>query len=544
MSSPELAIAYGIWVRNQTGFVVCAAALLAMALFYPALFAYSVAPATLIASTIPLIGVFSYVLNATVFAQDAGSLASSYPRHMMVLPVKSRTLVFWPMFFGSLIAVGLLVVTVKIIYRSSGLAIPLGLPALAMVVIIAWFQAIAWFPLKVRWVRALIALFATLGLGSLPLWILVQGGPDAQFRVAAVLLAYLVAAYPVAFAAVRSERRGDSWQFGFSTEPAERSIDGAKRRKAARPFRSTAAAQFWYERRCHGLALLVFLGFEMLLVWGVVLSARRPIPAPLLPLILGLLLLTPVLIVGAVGTAIGRFRPFWVDQRPSNTFMTVRPIASGEFVAAKMRLAVMVVISYWVFNLVGTGACVVFSRSLSGAMTVWHRFESLYPAGRAPAICVLALILIPVVMFRFFTDGLPFAFPGRRWLADGAVYCFLVLVMSLVSAAAWLSQHPGYLPRLLAIATWFVAFLAIVKASAAATAFCLAIRGQLISWAGFWRIVAFWAGSTAAGIALVWLLEPPAGVVSNLSIIVGVATFVPLVRFPVSSVAMDWNRHR
>ena len=53
---------------------------------------------------------------------------------MLVLPVKTRALVFWPMLFGSLMAVCLWAVTVKVVYRSSGLAIPLGMPALALVV--------------------------------------------------------------------------------------------------------------------------------------------------------------------------------------------------------------------------------------------------------------------------------------------------------------------------------------------------------------------------------------------------------------------------
>ena len=192
MNSVAFGFAYGIWVRNQIGFMLCAAGLLAMALFYPLLFAYSKAPAVLVASTIPLVFIFTYVLNSTIFAQDTGSLASSYPRHMLVLPLRARSLVLWPMFFGSLIAVSLLVVTAKVVYRSSGLAIPLGLPALAMVVIISWFQAIAWIPLKVRPVRALIAMFLVLGLGSFPLWIMTRADPNAQILVVAILLAYLV----------------------------------------------------------------------------------------------------------------------------------------------------------------------------------------------------------------------------------------------------------------------------------------------------------------------------------------------------------------
>jgi hypothetical protein len=544
MHSPALAFGYGIWVRNQIGFLICAAGLVVMGLVYPLLFSFSVAPSTLIASTIPLIGIFSYVLNATIFAQEPGSLASSYPRHLLVMPVKSRSLVFWPMLFGSLIALLLLFVTVKVVYRSSGLAIPLGLPALALVVIVAWFQAIAWFPLEARFIRALIALFAALALGSLPIWIIVRFGQEAHFLVAAVLIAYLVAAYPLAFAALVAQRRGDSWQLWFSRERAGRSLGRAAHVRSRRPFRSATTAQFWYEWNCHGRAILTFLGFEMLMIWSIVLHARRPIDASLLPLILSLLLFSPIAVIGSSGPLIGRLRPFWVEQRSFNTFMIVRPIASAELVAAKLRLAVLVVISSWVFVLMGTSACVLFSRSLAAAITVWHRFVSHYPGGQAPAICVLACVLAPALMFRMLTDGMPFALTGRKWLADTVVCGYMVLIVCLGSAGVWVAQHPQYLPRIMAMAPWFVAFVAVLKAGGAAVAFRIALRWKLIDWREIRRIVATWAAFTVAVIAFVLLLSPPASLISKPSLFVGAASFVPLVRFPLSTLAVEWNRHR
>ncbi len=544
MSSPALAIGYGIWVRHQTGFMVCAAGLATMALFYPLLFAYSAAYATLIASTIPLIAIFTYVLNATILAQEPGSLASSYPRHMFVLPVTCRSLVFWPMLFGSAIAVFLILVTVKIVYRSSGLEIPLALPTLGLVVIVSWFQAIAWLPLKVVWVRALLAVFAALALGSLPTWILIRGDHAAHLHVAGVLLAYLVAAFVLAFAAVRADRQGDSWQFWFSSATARRSDSQTERRRLMCPFRSPARAQFWYEWYCHGRVVLVFLGSEMIMVWGVVLSGRRPIGASLLPLILGLLLLTPSLVVGAVGPMIGRFRPFWVDQRRFNTFMTVRPITSGELIAAKLRMALLIVLASWLFILSGTSACILLSRSLSGAVTVWNRFAAQYPGIRAPAICLLAGVLVPALMYRMLTDGLPLALTGRKWIADGAAFCYALVLVTLASGGAWLAEHPGQLRRLIEIAPWLAAFGAILKGAIATVAFRSALCRTLISWSAFWRTLAMWSGLTAAAIALVLLLDPPASLVSKPSLMLGAATFVPLVRFPLASIALDWNRHR
>jgi hypothetical protein len=544
MHSPALAFGYCIWVRNQVGFLICAAGLVVMALVYPLLFSFSAAPSTLVASTIPLIGIFSYVLNATIFAQEPGSLASSYPRHLLVMPLKCWSLVFWPMLFGSLIALLLLFVSVKVVYRSSGLEIPLALPALALLVIVAWFQAIAWFPLEVRFIRALIAFFAALALGALPVWIIVRGGQEAHFLITAVLLVYLVAAYPLAFAALKAQRRGDSWQLWFSRAAAGRSLGRVKHVRSRRPFRSATTAQFWYEWICHGQFIVVFLAFEMLMIWSIVLNARRPINASMLPLIVGLLLFAPIAVISSSGPMFGRLRPIWAERRSFNTFMTVRPIASAAMVAAKLRLALFIALSTWLFVLMGTSAVVLLSRSLSGAITVWHRFESHYPGGQAPAICVLACVLAPALMVRMLTDGMPFALTGRKWLADTAAIGYLVLLVCLASAGVWLAQHPQYLPRIMAMAPWFVAFVAVLKAGGVAVAFRIALRWKLIEWREIRRIIATWAAFAVAVIALVLLLSPPASVISMSSLFLGAASFVPLVRFPLSTIAVEWNRHR
>jgi hypothetical protein len=303
-------------------------------------------------------------------------------------------------------------------------------------------------------------------------------------------------------------------------------------------------AQLWYEWCCHGRASLAFVGSELLLVWGILLTSHRPIDATLMPLILSLLLLAPTLIVGSTGSMIGRLRPFWVDQRPLNTFVTTRPISNGGLVGAKLRMALVIVVSTWVFTLIGTSACVVLTRSLPGATTLWHRVESLYPGGRALAICALACVLVPAVSFRMLTDGLPFALTGRKWLADGAVLCYFVILAILAACGAWLAQHPNYFSRLIAILPWLVGCAAILKACAAVAAFRCAIHRRLMGWPAFWRIIAVWSGLTTAIVALVMLLGPPSTLISTPSLILGAATFVPLVRFPLSPIAMDWNRHR
>ncbi len=74
--SPAFAIAYGIWCRNHKGYKLCAAGLAAMAVVYPAVFARTEAAWVMIASTIPLLSIFVFVLNGAIFAEEPGSLSS------------------------------------------------------------------------------------------------------------------------------------------------------------------------------------------------------------------------------------------------------------------------------------------------------------------------------------------------------------------------------------------------------------------------------------------------------------------------------------
>ncbi len=543
MQSPASAIAYTIWARNRAGYLWCAAGLLALAAVYPMLFAYSRAWGTIIASAIPLIGIFGYILNSAIFAQEPGNLSSSYPRHMLILPVRCRTLVFWPMLYGALLAVIPWIFTAKVIYWSSGLTVPVLLPSLVLVVVVAWFQALAWAPLSVRWFRDIIAASATLGLGAVPIWIL-RSDPGAFSAVVAVLLAYLAGAVALANAALRADRRGDAWLGWFGGANAGRRAPRSVLQQVERAYASAARAQFGYEWRCHGPVLLGFLCGMMVLVWGCLLTAGKPIQAPMFPLILGLLLASPISAVGSLGPAAARFRPFWIEHRLSNTFLTVRPLESGGFVVAKMRLALVVVLVTWVFVLSGTALCFVLTRSLPAAMANWRVFASHYPGARAPLICVLVCILMPVAMWRLLTDGFAFVLTGRKWVADAAVFLYLAILTALVAGGFWVSNHLDQVPRLFAIAPWLVVFGAIIKAGLAAAAFRLAMRRRLISWPTFWGILATWLAFTVLGALLVILLEPPAGLGSKPAMILSIAAFVPLARFPLATLAFDWNRHR
>jgi hypothetical protein len=219
-------------------------------------------------------------------------------------------------------------------------------------------------------------------------------------------------------------------------------------------------------------------------------------------------------------------------------------MGSGAIVAAKMRMALMTVLLSWAFILAGTAACVMLSRSLPAAILTWRRFAALYPDGRALFICGLACVLMPAVMWKLLTDGFPFVLTGRKWIADGAVWLYLAGLIALASGGLWLGNHLDQLPRVLAIAPWLVALAAILKASLAAVAYRSAMRRKLIGWPAFWRIIAGWSALVSLAFAFAVLIGPSSALVSKPALFLGIATFVPLVRFPLATIAFDWNRHQ
>jgi len=545
MKSAALGIGYLIWCRNQTGFIASAAGLAAMAIAYPALFAYTRSLAAVVASTIPLVAIFSYVLNACVFAGEPGSMSSSYPRSLFVLPVPSRTLAFWPMFYGSTIAALLWIVTAGLIYRPSGFQLPVWLPALALATVMGWFQGLAWMPLAAQWLRLVVVIATTLLLGALPIW-LIRTDRGTSLVMVSVLSSYVGAAFLLGLASVATDRRGGSWlrkpaTFRVGLRPAVRASVAD-----LPPFRSTAAAQLWYERKCHGLVLPVYLGSILCSIWMVLLLSQRSVYPPLhLALILGLLVAIPVVLAAAVGPSLGRFRPFWAGNRGFITFLAVRPMTSWKLLVAKLRMTVASVMVTVAFAVFGTILWIIASNNLSSLASLSRDLAVRYPGGRGLAILALAVLLMPVLVARQSTGGFANVLSGRRWIADGASWIFMAGAAILCSTGAWLANHREAIRHLYEVVPWLVVGAAMIKGTVAIAVFRAVVRRRLIDWPAIWSILGVWLAITGLAALLAILVLPANGIpVSKPSLLLGIATIVPLIRFPLATLALEWNRHR
>jgi hypothetical protein len=550
MNSLAFAIAWSVWSRHRASFIIAAGMLAALAIAFPFLVAMTDAGAMAVTSIAPLIAIFAFVLNSLLFVEDAGSLSSRYPRYMLTLPVRTRMLVFWPMLFVTTGGGLLWLAAAFLIYRPAGYQPPVLIPALALAGLMAWAQAIAWMPVRTAWVRevATIILVGVLGtLGALPVWVMAASGSAGL--AASLLITYIAAAYLVAWAAVASDRRGTAWRIWPARVTLAKLTGPLPVAHPKRPFRSPFSAQISYEWGCHGLMLSGFVAITLFIIWGILLLRQGRGTPEWLALIFTILPIVIVATIASTGTAFGRFRPFWVHTRGlvrENTFVATRPMTTARLVAAKYLMAAQSVIINWTLAVAGTAGWLLVSDNLDNARILVRDFFTRYPGAQGSAIIALACILLPALSWRFLTGALVPVLTGRRWVADGAVGLYLAFLAAVGACCFWLANSdPNQMARLVAPIPFLVVGFASVKGIAAVAGYHSALRRGLMSRGNVAGLLGLWLVLTACGIALAVLVGPmPYLSVRWPILFLSIGVIVPLARFPLATLALDWNRHR
>jgi hypothetical protein len=525
--------------------MTAAVVLLAMAAVYPRIFAYPGAISFVSFSALPLIVAFGLVLNALLLVEEAGSLSSSYPRHMLTLPVRTRTLVFWPMVYSTAAGALMWIVVAVMVYRPSGFEVPVLVPALALAAVMAWVQAFAWMPMPVPWLRAIVVISSMSALAALPLRLAAAG--TASTPVLALMLAgYIVAAWPLAWAAVACDRRGLAWAISPQGLRVENITSRLIRGQRPRPFESPLAAQEWYELSCHGLMMNGFVRGTLLLVWLTLFTKGRHAEGLVwFSIMIALLVAVVVVVISSAGTGLGRLTPVWSDSKGVATFVVTRPLATERFVAAKFRVAARSVLVTCVLAAWATAVWVFVSGNTENARMMFLRLVGQHSGPRGIALLALGCVLLPALCWRQVTSSVTLVLTGRRWISESAVILYMAALVCLGSVAAYIVRHPEQLGRVYWALPWAVCGLAIVKAGLAVGAFRSAVGRRLMGWRSMWRALGIWLVFSACGIAMAALLYPAAGAPgSRLYMLLGVPTFVPLCRFPCAVLALDWNRHR
>ncbi|SIO43473.1 hypothetical protein SAMN05444166_4696 [Singulisphaera sp. GP187] len=532
--TPALAIGWQLWLRSRQGAHAALATLAGLALFGPFVFSRVPHEYAIVGALVPAFGIIAYFMNATLFVEATGNLTSGYPKRMYALPVPTRVLVFWPLLIGAVVMALLWVAIAGMVFRQSGFRLPVLLPALGLVAIMSWLQVLSWSPLSPAWLR-LVAVTLVVGAAGGIVWSLVMLGAVGHERVAALLAVAVVVAYPLGLAGVASDRRGDAWR----AWPVWLRLPFGTARGPRRPFRSPAQAQLWYEWRCHGLVFPITTTLNSLLILGLGTARNAWAVHSLLLLVLFIM---PVLLATSVGTVMGRLTPFWVKHPRVVEFLAIRPMSTRDLVAAKLRMTALSVLLSWLLVVVIMVLCLGLVDQPGGAAKQWQALKVQFPGGHAASILALAFVLGPALAFRQLTDYFPITLSGRPWLERLTA----AVIFSVVAGILGIALFPRTLPsRFLVARPWLVASLLAIKAVVTSWSFRAALRRGLLQRRDLLQYTTTWMVLTAIAIGLSVLILParlqPA---TRTAVLLSVVVFVPISRFALAPLALDWNRHR
>jgi hypothetical protein len=545
MNTPARGIARSLWWRHRRSFIAAAVTLAFMATVYPLLFAFARAEWVLAVSTLPLVGVFAAVWNGLLFVDDPGNISSNYPRHMLTLPVRTLTLVVCPFVLSCTIAALLWVVTASLIYNTSGFGVPILLPALGCAAAMAWLQLASWTPIASQWIRRIVTLLVMSVLAACPLYLVTL--PDrSPVWFTSLFAGYIAAAFPLGLAAVTCQRRGHYWRFWPQHWRLGMSAVRPEHDRTRRAFRSPAAAQSWYEWNCHGLVIPAYVGSVMVLICGALVVAGKlnsVILWPIFVLLLGL----PIVLAGAAGPGLGRFKPFWIKDQAVITFVGIRPLTSSQIVRAKFLMAARSALLTCLISLILVPLWILISGNFDRTIKLTNDSLATYSARRVLVIIGLAGVMLPALVWKHMTDGFAAVLTGRNWIASVPTYIYTAMLVILVAVGLWAATHTVDFSWLLLVLSISLALGAVAKAALAIVAFRSVLCRRLMTWPAVAGILALWLVLTGCGVGFATLLLPTISPWVSPSwpvLVLGIGLFVPLVRFPASTLAVEWNRHR
>ena len=514
MSSPLAALIWEIWRRNRGAlWLILAAFLFAGAsntLFHAVIHSsdsakgmVGVVNAILLAVSLTILfGIFNFTES------NPAREWTGFPHRLFVLPASTLLLVAAPISLGVISVELLFAAWANFVFTQDEIVEPMWFAVLIGSFMVV-YQTGLWAFAAFRTSRIICLGFAGLFfvfIGCLPfLKDLAPAWFSMQF-LTAVLCAIAGGSFGFAWFSVARQRSGGRRRQNSLALFLDRAIDLLPRRRKS--FRSPAEAQFWFEWRRSGMllplcaaALLLFCVFPLSLYF-------RNDPHGTL-WILGWTLAAPLILAAPLGKGFSK-PDFWSRGLSLPAMIAVRPMATSELVAVKLKVAARSSASAWLLVLVFLALWLPLWANLDGLALLrvgfWMAFgHSVYPQY---AMAVLILVGGMVLTWKFLVGGLWIGLSGnsKLFIASAAVYCLLPLIGMLglaqllnhrTAVRAWIREDPN---QLLFWIQWIAALGVIAK-------FWISAR----AWHGFdprrvQRYLLFWCAGTLSFAALALLL--------------------------------------
>lgn len=488
---------------------------------------------------------FLCVFGASSYTDTSGSRAGGFPERLFLLPVSTRRLVAVPMLAG-ITAIELL----KLLWWSPSLVIgdmsePFAAVLLGAAVILC--QTCLWTLARLGPLRLVILGVGAVGLfaiGLLPS--LAPTPPPAwrtEFAMSLYVLGLMAVAAMLAFTHLASVRSGGGPRRPHTDRLVAFITAMAPVRRT--PFRSAAAAHFWFDWRSAGVVLPLLTAAVLVIVGPLSWVVRHDADDTLQ--VLAWTLAAPILLAMPVGTGFAK-PAFWSDDLAIPAFVAVRPLSDEDLIATRLRVAAASAGLAWLLLVAFVTVwltCWANLDAISRLAIAWWAFhdQSIAAVVAMPALVVTCGALLT---WRLLVVRLWSGLSGYRPLRIASAISIGVTVVAAMAFDAdrfprWVLGDPARMVpvvRVLSVAVvakyWLAAY-AWRRASPAATR----------------RLLTVWAVGTACLLLLALVLWDVVRIYVALDIyrfqavlVLAALLAMPLARLGLAPTQLARNRHR
>jgi hypothetical protein len=492
-----------------------------------------------VATFVSLIWICSYTAN------DSRGHFSGFPSWMYTLPMRTSSLVIWPVLLGVALT---LVATVAweftiAVYWSRPIEGPrLAWHALLFVATLVSAQALIWSLHRFRWIRV-VALVATMyGFLYVALVGPFSKFPGGEARWFGGVFAVAVVAVVGAIAGVTRDRRGQ-WR-GWTGKLLELVLDFVPRRSGT--FASRASAQLWFEWRRKGVFLAAAFGVTMaLFVFTYPLSAALYLGTIQTLVNFSGPFFGMILFAGAIGNAIAK-ADAWSPDLSVHPTVATRPLSTASLAFAKMKCAAAVTAFGWILFSILLVPVIATSSHMNWpseqALGFWRDFSINYPRFWQWLTNPIVILALVVATWHTMVQSMAVVLTGNRWRIVFSVWQGMIVLGLVIGCAMWLYKDPSWRGLVLQILPWFTAAVMAFKLFGTARAFLkvgtLVSRKDFLVLVGLWTLVAILV--LTAGI----FADVAHGLPASLLWLLVLWQFFPSGEIPQCVVALTRNRHR
>jgi hypothetical protein len=548
--SPAFALATDLFSAGRRGFAIIVALLAAAAAL--SLSSYLddkpiLKELTNVALVISLILLFG-LLNYTEHHPRSG--LTGFPTRLFTLPVSTFKLVTAPMICGLFSVVALYSAWVVLVFRPMGRPFLLTYPALVLACGMVCYLAILWSLAAHRLARLTALSMLGTGLVGVALLPMIDSGRFSQTKLSLLFITLTVTAYISAFASVRRQRHagGVRTSAGLLLQRAIEILPAP-----TTPFPSPASALFALEFRRAGLILPMGVFFIFLFAILVALAAY-PLGAEVTAITFLWLAPLPLLLSTLIGKAFS-------SETSLPSFISIRPITSGDLLLAKMRAAACSVAVSWLIVL----TLVPLWLQLCDTTLLSHWWDQIRFTYSTNTYALIPLLLLSAMLFtwKLMIASTPTGLLGKPRLYYCQVFLFLTLLIFLairvpimierLAQGVQPLQNQPKLRALLATPTptiaSIIAAILILKIALATYFWRKATTHRHLSMQHARRYLAFWLSATVILTTCAYLLTSAPQIAALLPrakflFPLAVLTIFPLARIPLAAIALAANRHR